>query len=86
MLIEIRDALKPVTQASWSIRSLPKHLTDLEKLDPSQYDTVFNLYMSFFDDIEHSRNRLKKVIERYKTSKTNKQINNGSGKATVHRD
>lgn len=61
-LIKVRDALKPITQVSWSIRNLEKKF-DVDHVDPSEYDDLLSLYLKFFKQVEDAYKDLKQIVE-----------------------
>ncbi len=74
-LIILRDALKPFTQVSWTIKNLERK-ADIDSIDECDYEAVLKLYQSLENDIDEAYNKMKQILKtnKTKTNETNNQI------------
>src|SRR5690606_16965033 len=74
-LLSVRDALKPVTQISWTIKNLEKQVSldqlDIKLVSTGELVAFLNLYLGFIEDVEHSHNRLQELKKQIKQIKQN---------------
>ena len=74
-LVTIRDALKPFTQVSWTIKNLERK-ANIDRIDPSDYEAVYKLYVRLFDEVEKAYKTMKQIIK----------TNNEETKTRIHKN
>ena len=61
-LVTVRDAMKPFTQVSWTIKNLEKK-ADIDSIDPKDYDAVLELYIRLSDEVLEASEKLKQLLK-----------------------
>jgi len=71
-LVTLRDALKPFTQVSWTIKNLERK-ADIDSVDSADYDALLKLYVGLIDTVDDAYGKLKQILKQ-NNYETNNQI------------